>query len=231
MQLMILRQADIDPRSTPRYQGRHVPEVSNAHDCRGSFCLKVFLEMVMLFHAQAPVDRPPLHRDGGSGPCVSVGYAFRRRRPNLVQHRAGRVQLVATRPDGVGAEERDACCSSSTEWPSWGCRLTSHRRPSTDGDPGRRLQEGSGAPFWAHLGEGRDSHQWTVHGGSGKPAGDGPQRARRRAPSLRGSARGALSPAELHGVASTPERGNGANLEMVVISRDGNPGDLSQRRA
>ena len=102
---MILRQADIDPRSTPRlHQGRHVPEVSDAHVL--VHLLEGFPGDGDALPAQAPVDRPPLHRDGGSGPLRLSRLRFPASAAEPVQHRAGRVQLVA-------ADRRSWCRGTS----------------------------------------------------------------------------------------------------------------------
>ena len=95
---MILRQADVDPRAC--LQNGRVPEVSDT--CSRSF-VKVFLEMMLFL--LTPVDRPPLYRDGGSGPCVSISCAFRLAADPFNTERE--VRLVATRP-GVGANSGGA---------------------------------------------------------------------------------------------------------------------------
>ena len=112
MQLMILRQADIDPRSTPAHTKADMFRRFQMH-MFSLICLKVFLEMVMLFLHKLPWIGHLFTETVDLGLCVSVGYAFRLRQPNPFNTEQGEFSWLPLDPTELVRERRRHAASST----------------------------------------------------------------------------------------------------------------------
>ena len=227
MQLMILRQADIDPRSTPAHTKADMFRRFQMH-MFSFICLKVFLEMVMLFLHKLPWIGHLFTETVDLGLCVSVGYAFRLRQPNPFNTEQGEFSWLPLDPTELVPRNGDAM-QLVNRMAELGVQIDIPPATIYETEIQKATYPGSGPLRLRYDNSGREeipiSGQFMVVV-ENPPEMNGSELVESVSVAARVGEGCALSLAELHGVASTPERGNGANLEMVVISRDGNPGDL-----
>ena len=107
MQLMILRQADIDPVSTPAHTKTEMFRKFQLY--MFSFvCTRVFLEMVLLFLHQHPWIGHLFNETLDAALCVAVAHAFRLREPNPFNTELGEFSWLPMDPTDLLPQNGDA---------------------------------------------------------------------------------------------------------------------------
>ena len=107
MQLMILRQADIDPVSTPAHTKTEMFRKFQLY--MFSFvCTRVFLEMVLLFLHQHPWIGHLFNETLDAALCVAVAHAFRLREPNPFNTELGEFSWLPMDPMDLLPQNGDA---------------------------------------------------------------------------------------------------------------------------